>query len=190
MGLGNSGKQYENTRHNIGWTFIDHMIEKHNLTEKDSKHCTYAIYECNNKHKAKKDPNNKLIFIKPKAFVNTCGNVFNQILKNQPYNKEFDIFNMETDKKFKVICDDLETDVGQVKNSIVGGDRGHNGIKSFVKFHKLDSFEKIKVGIGRPVSKEPEVVSKFVLSRFSRSDIGLLNDKAFTKIESYLNLKC
>ena len=81
--------------------------------------------------------------------------------------------------KFKVICDDLETDLGKVKISTISTDRwiiyiiimfirGHNGIKSIVTAFGHNEFEKIKIGIGRPNSKNPEIVSNYVLGEFSQ----------------------
>jgi len=64
------------------------------------------------------------------------------------------------------LCDDLETDIGKVKFSVIGGDRGHNGIKSLITaFGGKNDFMKIKIGIGRPVTRNPDLVAKYVLDR-------------------------
>lgn len=112
--------------------------------------------------------------------MNTSGNLFKKIMDSN----EFEV------KNFKVVCDDLETNLGEVKNSWVGGDRGNNGIKSFIKFYKNEDFEKIKIGIGRPNSKDPDIVGKYVLSKFRPNEIDVLESTSFKKIENYLNLKC
>ena len=181
IGLGNSGSNYKNTRHNVGFMFIDYMIYKHDLNLINKTLYSYAVYTCKNPNKSKKDPDNQVMLIKMKGFMNTSGTQFKAISSS--------ITELENDN-FKIICDDLETEIGVVKNSWVGGDRGHNGIKSFLKYYKNESFEKIKIGIGRPNSHDPDVVSDYVLGSFSKKDIDVLKEKSFSKIENYLNLKC
>lgn len=79
---------------------------------------------------------------------------------------------IETNSKFLIIkkeliilCDDLETDIGNVKFSIIGGDRGHNGLKSLTTAFAKNDFMKIKIGVGRPNSTNQEHVVKYVLDR-------------------------
>ena len=181
LGLGNSGSNYNFTRHNIGYTFIDYMNKKHNLEIISASTYSYSIYTCNNPYKPKKNPNNKVIFLKVNSYMNTVGPIFKKIIMNDFKDKTQD---------FKILCDDLETDIGQVKNSITGGDRGHNGIKSIVSAFGHNNFEKIKFGIGRPESKNPIVVGNYVLSKFSLKELAIIEEQAFAKIEKYINTKC
>jgi PTH1 family peptidyl-tRNA hydrolase len=96
----------------------------------------------------------------------------------------------------KILCDDLETEIGKVKFSLTGGDRyiefnffrGHNGIKSMVSSFGCNSFEKIKIGIGRPESKNPEVVANWVLQEFPQTHLEKIKSDAFPKIIKQLNL--
>lgn len=123
---------------------------------------------------------NQLVLLRVKSFMNVSGPIIKRVL-------EIDFKDCQS---FKVVCDDLETDFGLVKNSMVGGDRGHNGIKSVMTAFGHNNFEKIKIGIGRPYSKDPEIVSKFVLSKFSKNELEGLEATSFAKIENYFNLKC
>lgn len=182
IGLGNYEKGYEKHKHNVGHLFIDYMVKKHDLNTINSTSYSYSLYTCINPNKAKKDPDHQVIFMKIHGLMNNLGDKFDKILK-----KDKDVFKTE---KFKIICDDLETDIGKVKNSWVGGDRGNNGIKSFNRHFKNDSYEKIKIGIGRPDSRDPDIVSDYVLSNFSKKELEIIEASSFLKIENYINLKC
>jgi len=105
-------------------------------------------------------------------------------------NSKISVIFLNKFKELKIVCDDLETDIGKVKISSIGGDRyifidtyikykclrfllilfnrGHNGLKSIVKQLNSNDFEKIKIGIGRPSSKDPEVVANYCLSNIPR----------------------
>lgn len=160
---------------------IDYLIAKNNLKQITTNDFSYAIYTCNNPHKAKKDPAHQLVLLKLNGSMNTSGL---PLAKRVIAPEIFGVTN------FKIICDDLETDLGVVKNSWIGGDRGHNGIKSLNKYFKNEDYEKIKVGIGRPTSKDPNIVANYVVGKFNNREIDLIKAKAYPKIENYLNLKC
>lgn len=157
------------------------MILKHKLKLVENRNYSYAEYTCVNPYKAKKDPDNRVIFLKVNDYINTCGKVIKTVIEKD--------FSSKT-SKFKIVCDDLETEIGQVKNSLIGKDRGHNGIKSVVNAFGTNDFEKIKIGIGRPNSKDPNIVAGYVLSKFSPSQTDVLHNKSFLKIEDYINKKC
>lgn len=182
IGLGNYEKGYEKNKHNVGHLFIDYMNKKHDLKTIKTNSYSYSIYTCINKNKAKKAPDHKVIFMKIFGYMNVLGDKFNLIIQ-----KDIKILKTEN---FKIICDDLETDLGKVKNSWTGGDRGHNGIKSFNRHFDNEFYEKIKIGIGRPESRDQNIVSNYVLSDFNKKEIELLEQTSFLKIENYINLKC
>jgi PTH1 family peptidyl-tRNA hydrolase len=179
--LGNPGSSYKLTRHNVGHLFLNYMINKHKLEEISTSSYSYSIYTCNNPYKPKKEPNNKVIFLKVNEYMNVCGPLIKYCIINEFKDKT---------QNFKIICDDLETDLGIIKNSWVGGDRGHNGLKSVVSAFGHNNFEKLKIGIGRPDTKDPDIVAKYVLSKFNLKEINFLEESAFVKIEKYINHKC
>lgn len=180
-GLGNPGNRYLNTRHNVGQMFINYMNKKHKLEIITKSNYSYSIYTCNNQYKPKKDPNNKVLFLIVNEYMNTSGSLIKTICLND--------FKHELNQ-VKIICDDLETEIGKIKNSFEGGDRGHNGLKGVINSFGNNNFEKIKIGIGRPESKNPLIVSNYVLSRFERKEIEILEELSFRKIEDYINRKC
>lgn len=169
--------------------FIDYINKKHNLKIINKANYSYSIFTCNNPNKPKKEPSHQIVLLRVNEYMNTCGKLIKQVVnsdfKNINNNEEYD-----KTLAFKIICDDLETDIGIVKNSWIGKDRGHNGIKSIVNALGNNNFEKIKIGIGRPSSHNPSIVSNYVLSKFTNGQIKVLEDTSFVKIENYLNYKC
>ena len=86
------------------------------------------------------------------------------------------------DKRIILLVDDLELGWAKVRLA-AGKDRGHNGVKSVRAALGLESMEKVLIGIGRPASKDPEVVSKHVLGRWTVQELNELNDMIFPKVD-------
>lgn len=150
VGLGNPGKEYEDTRHNVGFKAIDQLVDRFNISN---------ISEKFQAHFASVTLGEEKIFLaKPQTYMNLSGNSVRQI---KDYYK-IDI------KDIIVIHDDIDLEFGKIKIKIGGGSGGQNGIKS------LDSaignnYLRVRFGIGRPDVKSE--VSNYVLSRFSKSEM-------------------
>ncbi|MBQ3437984.1 MAG: aminoacyl-tRNA hydrolase [Fusobacterium sp.] len=153
IGLGNPGKQYENTRHNIGFMVLDKIIKKENLDEKNKFHG--IISEKNFKGE-------KIIFLKPQTYMNLSGNSVIEIVKFYKLNPEEDII---------VIYDDMDLPFGQLRVKNKGSAGGHNGIKSIIS-HIGEKFIRIKCGIG---NKKNDAV-EHVLGKFNQSEQDILNE--------------
>lgn len=147
IGLGNPGKQYENTRHNIGFMAIDKMIKKYGLDEKSKFQA--LVSETTIKGE-------KVIFLKPQTFMNLSGNSVIEIINFYKLNPKEDII---------VVYDDMDLPFGQLRVKDKGSSGGHNGIKSIIS-HLGDSFIRIKCGIG---SKKDDAV-EHVLGKFNQSE--------------------
>lgn len=155
VGLGNPGKEYEHTRHNVGFDIIDLISEKYNIDISRNKF--KGVYGqgtiCEE----------KVILLKPTTYMNLSGESVREAAE----------FYKIPNEKIIVIYDDISLDIGRLRIRQKGSAGGHNGIKNIIANIGSDVFPRIKVGVGQP-SKE-DLVS-FVLGRFSKEDREKLND--------------
>jgi len=157
VGLGNPGRQYGGTRHNVGFMMLDHLAAKNNLSFADSRWkasiAKIIIWD---------EP---VILLKPETYMNSSGSAVAQaahFYKVQPAN-------------IIIIHDDLDMEFGRVKIVSGGGDGGHKGIRSITEHLGTKDFPRIKIGIGRPPA--PVLPEKYVLGKFSSGEKELLVQK-------------
>ncbi len=129
IGLGNPGKEYASTRHNIGFMAVDKMREKYGLDEKVKFQALIS---------EKVIKGEKIIFLKPQTFMNLSGNSVIEIINFYKLDPKEDII---------VVYDDMDLPFGQLRVKDKGSSGGHNGIKSIIS-HIGDNFIRIKCGIG------------------------------------------
>ena len=143
-GLGNPGKEYENTRHNVGFMIIDNYCYPDKFSQK-----------FNGLYLEKNINGEKVIFLKPQSYMNLSGTVVRPFI---------DYYKIEK-KDVLIIRDDLDLDLGHTRlkyNSSSGGD---NGIKSIIQELKSQEFYQYKVGISNNKRKDTK---DYVLGRFSK----------------------
>ena len=167
VGLGNPGLEYNNTRHNVGFMFLDYNGYDFKLNKKfNALECETTIND------------EKVMFIKPLSFMNLSGEV---VVK---YVKYFKIKLSD----ILVIQDDLDMEVGKYKLMYNHGDGGHNGIKNIILSLGSREFLRLKIGI----SKKKEMDTKdYVLGKFSPKElknINLVFDNLNSFIIDYINL--
>lgn len=150
VGLGNPGRRYENTRHNIGFKVIDLLSIKHNIPLENKD--IYAIGEGDIAEK-------NVILLKPLTFMNKSGFAIKSLAQRL---KISDLTN-----KLIVVHDDLDIDVGNLKIKKGGSSGGHKGVESIINELGLKDFIRVKIGIGRPVNI---AVDEYVLSNFKISE--------------------
>ncbi len=156
VGLGNPGDKYTDTRHNVGFTFIDSLAKKISLDINQSKFLSlYAKY-----HKRDQE----VFLAKPQTFMNESGKAVKEI-------KNF--YKISIDKII-VVFDDIDLNIGQIRIKIGGGSGGHNGVKSIIEELSSDNFIRIRIGIGKPLEKTN--VNKHVLSKFDKNEINLIKE--------------
>ncbi|MFO7660559.1 MAG: aminoacyl-tRNA hydrolase [Candidatus Cloacimonadaceae bacterium] len=160
MGLGNIGKEYENTRHNVGFMCLDRFAALHKLEAKTSrKYSYYNIKDC--------------LLIKPKTYMNLSGEAYLSALsKHSGF------------EQVLVIMDDIELPLGQIRIRTSGGDGGHNGLKSILS--KLPSIDvpRIRIGIGR----QQEISTRdYVLDKFDSDELKIV-EPALELIAKWLEL--
>lgn len=151
VGLGNPGREYENTRHNAGFMVVDEIARKLDVKIDRLKFKSlYTIADYKDK---------KIMLLKPQTFMNLSGEAVVEAL--QFY--KLDI------KNTVVICDDINFDVGKLRIRAKGSDGGQNGLKSIIANLGSDKFTRIRIGIGQKPHPAYELAA-WVLSRFTESD--------------------
>jgi len=148
IGLGNPGKKYEKTRHNIGFVAIDNLRKKMNISDEREKFQA-LISE-------KNIDGEKVIFLKPQTFMNLSGNSVIEIVN---------FYKLDPKKDIIVIYDDMDLSFGDIRIREKGSSGGHNGIKSIIS-HIGEEFIRIKCGIG---AKEKDAV-EHVLGEFNQTE--------------------
>ncbi|MEZ0361163.1 MAG: aminoacyl-tRNA hydrolase [Hydrogenobacter sp.] len=154
VGLGNPGKKYEKTRHNVGFMIIDELIKKLKLKD-HREECLSHLYKT-------KIDGREVILAKPQTYMNNSGLAVVNLLE------EYEILPEE----MIVIYDDLDLPLGKLRLKLEGSSGGHHGIESIIREIKTEKFPRLKVGIGRPKDKN-QVVS-YVLSPFNKEEEALL----------------
>lgn len=147
VGLGNPGKKYEKTRHNIGFMVLDNLAQTLSVDFKRKLLLNAEVAEA--KH---------CILVKPKTFMNASGDAVAKLTKKYAVKNE----------NILVICDDLNLDFSKMRMRLKGSAGGHNGLKSIIQRLGSQDFRRLKYGIGRPPNKED--VMRFVLQKFTKTE--------------------
>lgn len=150
VGLGNPGKQYENTRHNIGFMVIDEIIKKISFNNPKEKFKGLLVEGNYN--------NEKLFLLKPLTYMNLSGESIFEVIK---------FYKLDAEKDVIIIYDDMSMDFGKLRIRDKGSAGGHNGIKSVIS-HLGDSFIRIKVGIGG--ARSDDKIIDHVIGKFSKEE--------------------
>ena len=156
-GLGNPGKQYEATRHNMGFDTIDCLVEKHNIPQGGVKfNAMYGKSIIGGE---------KAILMKPLSYMNLSGG---------PIQEMSGYFKIDPETELIVIYDDIDLEPGQLRIRKKGSAGGHNGIKDIIRRLGTEKFIRIRVGVGaKPKDWD---LADFVLGHFSDSDRKLVDE--------------
>lgn len=161
VGLGNYGKEYENTRHNIGFMFLDFIGINDYKTENN-----YMI------SKSKLD--DKIIsFMKPLTYMNLSGEAIFNFIR---------YYKMPIENLI-VIYDDIYIPFGTARFRKKGSSGGHNGIKNIIKMLNTEEFKRVKIGVGN--KPEGWDLDDWVISKFNESELNELKN-SFTKTQNLI----
>lgn len=161
-GLGNPGKEYENTRHNIGFKILDALADASNIVFSDNRYGYVAEY----KYKAR-----TFILLKPTTYMNLSGKAVNYWLKEEKIPVE----------NLLVLTDDLALPFGSLRVRAKGGDAGHNGLKSIQENLGRNDYARLRFGIGDNFSRGRQV--DYVLGEWSKNEAAELPLKIDTCIQ-------
>lgn len=161
VGLGNPGKEYEETRHNLGFMAIDKIAKKLSVEINKNKF-NGLIGELNY-------DNEKVLLVKPQTFMNLSGNCVEQIL---------DFYKLEAEDLI-VIYDDIDIEFGKIRIRPSGSPGTHNGMRNITDMIQSQNFCRIRIGTGKP--SENQELFNFVLSKFNRKELKIV-DEVTTKV--------
>lgn len=161
VGLGNPGKKYDGTRHNVGFMAIDALADAWGLVvDKKEKNALTGRGVHNGE---------KVLLVKPQTFMNLSGDAVWQLI---------DYYADQLDD-FLIIYDDMDLPVAQVRFKRRGSSGGHNGIKSIIQCINSKEFDRLKIGIG----KKDNVIGH-VLSPFSKQERAAIDEALITLVQA------
>lgn len=156
VGLGNYGKEYQNTRHNIGFMALDYYSKKNNLCiDKRKFKGLYTEANINGE---------KVLLLKPQTYMNLSGECL----------RDFILYFHIDVKDILVIYDDMDLDVGVLRLREKGSAGGHNGIKNIILNIKSSDFKRIRVGISKDINRN---TIDYVLGKFSVEEKKIIDEK-------------
>lgn len=169
IGLGNPGKEYENTRHNVGFKTIDIILNKYNISlNKNKFNADYYQGNINNE---------KVIILKPLTYMNLSGEAIIQFIN---------YFKIAI-KDIIIIYDDMQINLGDIRVRAKGSSGGQNGMNNIIKHLHSNEFARIRIGIGK---NDNYNMKDFVLSKFNKEEEDILNNalkKAADAAISFIN---
>ncbi|QTU82843.1 aminoacyl-tRNA hydrolase [Carnobacteriaceae bacterium zg-C25] len=172
VGLGNPGEKYHETKHNIGFMVLDEWAKREGVTFNHSKHKgLFAELFINGE---------KVLLVKPQTYMNLSGECVKPLM---------DYFKIDKDDMV-VIYDDMDLPIGKIRLRQKGSAGGHNGIKSLIQHLGTQEFNRVRMGIGRPL--EFETVIQHVLSKFLgiyKNDVDVSIDKTIDAMSYFAKTK-
>ncbi len=156
-GLGNPTKEYENTRHNIGFMAVDALADKYGISFMESRHKALIGKGMIN--------GNKVVLVKPLTYMNLSGEAVKSVI---------DYYKADETEELIVIYDDISLDVGQLRIRKKGSAGGHNGIKNIIAHLGHDTFMRIKIGVGeKPKGYD---LADYVLGHFTKEELDIMKE--------------
>jgi PTH1 family peptidyl-tRNA hydrolase len=151
VGLGNPGPEYERTRHNAGFLTVDVLTVRHRFGRAKREHdgrCALGSFG-----------GHGVCLLKPIVFMNRSGKSVAAALRAYRLGVE----------RLIVVHDEIDLPFGQLRVRTGGGTAGHNGLKSLAELVGTD-YHRVRIGVGRPVSRDPDEVADYVLARFEEPE--------------------
>ncbi len=167
IGLGNPGRRYEFTRHNIGFIFLDYLQSKFNIPFSPGKG---DYYFCETALSGE-----KVLLVKPVTYMNRSGLAVIQVLE------QFEL----TSKDLLIIYDDFSLPFAEIRIRARGSSAGHNGLKSIIYYLESEVFQRLKIGIGSPADNSID----YVLSKFSADEekqLGAVLEQSYQAVKFWI----
>jgi peptidyl-tRNA hydrolase, PTH1 family len=150
-GLGNPGREYERTRHNLGWLVLDELARRHGGTWRSKFSGSFTDVRLGDQ---------RLGLLKPETFMNESGKAVSEAAR----------FYKVEPEGLLVVHDDVDLEPGRLQARAGGGLAGHNGLRSLAQHLGSQEFERLRIGVGRPGRGDRRSVSDWVLSGFAPED--------------------
>lgn len=159
VGLGNPGREYANTRHNIGFDVIETLAEQENIPVLEKKHKAVIGKGYIG--------GQKVILAKPQTYMNLSGESVREMI---------DYYKIDEREGLIVISDDVSLEPGQIRLRKKGSAGGHNGLKNIIAHLGHDEFQRVKMGVGeKPKGYD---LADYVLGHFTQDERKLMDDAA------------
>ena len=163
VGLGNPGKEYAETRRNVGFRTMNRLARRHGMEFASAGKAALAEGTISGK---------RVALAKPRVFVNVGGPVVWNLIKR---------LKLDDASELLIVRDDIDLPTGKLRINPSGGSGGHKGVTSIIEATGSDKFGRIRIGIGRPMvngkpSREPEHVADYVLSNPSPAEHDILDE--------------
>ncbi len=159
VGLGNPGKQYENTRHNIGFDVIDALAGKAGIDVSEKKHKALIGKGI--------VAGQKCILAKPQTFMNLSGESVRELM---------DYYKIDEKAELIIISDDISLAVGQLRVRKKGSAGGHNGLKNIIQHLGHEQFMRVRMGVGEKPNGYD--LADYVLGHFPKDERALMDEAA------------
>lgn len=167
-GLGNPTREYEGTRHNVGFMAVDALADKYGISVDCMKHKSLVGKGMIN--------GNKVMLVKPLTYMNLSGEAVRDVI---------DYYKADAESELIVIYDDVSLGVGQLRIRKKGSAGGHNGVKNIIANLGRDTFMRIKVGVGEK-PKEYDLID-YVLGHFGKGELEIMRE-SFERIDGAVSL--
>ena len=159
VGLGNPDRQYQNTRHNVGFDVIDAIADKNHITVGERKHKALIGKGFVG--------GEKVVLVKPQTYMNLSGESVREVI---------DFYKIDAKSELIVISDDISLDVGQIRIRKKGSAGGHNGLKNIILHLGHDEFHRVKMGVG--AKPEGYDLVDYVLGHFPKEEREIMDESA------------
>lgn len=176
VGLGNLGKEYEGTRHNAGFMFVDAIAGNREMISGES------VIQFHTEKKFESDiaesqiDGDKIILVKPRTYMNASGKAVFSVMK---------FYKAEVDDLI-VVMDDVDLPMGTVRIRKEGSSGGHKGTQNIIDSIKSEDFTRVRIGIANKNEKENNFeTSQYVLDKFSKRELPVL-EKTISAIIDYV----
>jgi PTH1 family peptidyl-tRNA hydrolase len=168
-GLGNPGREYARTRHNVGWLVVDELARRHDGSFRSKFSGSLAEMRSDGL---------RLAVLKPETYMNDSGRSIGPALR----------FFKLTPGELLVVHDDVDLERGRLQARLGGGLAGHNGLRSIVQGIGTPEFARLRIGVGRPGRGDPRPVADYVLSPFEPEvDVDALVAEAADAVEAVVH---
>lgn len=183
VGLGNPDKEYDNTRHNIGYRTADELIKQINDKNSAKQENNATVYSFRQDRYAfvceTKIMGRQVVVIKPTTYMNLSGKAVRYWLSKENIPLE----------NMLVIVDDLALPVGTLRLRYKGADGGHNGLKNIIEILQTNAFNRMRFGIGNDFSRGEQI--DFVLGKFSEDEEKIIapqTEKIYDIVKSFVTV--
>ncbi len=165
VGLGNPGREYSNTRHNLGFSVLNRLASQNGISWRYKSKFSYGIGR-----------NHPFFLVRPLTYMNLSGQAVKQVMQERHFGTD----------RLLVVCDDINLPLGRLRLRTAGSHGGQKGLKSIIDTIKTENFTRLRLGIG-PLPPSSDA-SEFVLGRFTALEYQEAQEMAARAADSVIKI--